>query len=247
MFASMTIVGITGLLLAGCGDDGDGKSGGSDNSEKAFSGQSADQIAGKAIAATKNAKSMHMKGDTRQPDGRTVSVDLSVDQQKNCDGNVKVEGAQADVRHVGGTLYLRGDEQYWKRALKGQPGGAKAVPKLQDKWVKMPADDTTSKSLCDKQALTAAMDENKSARKGMKKGDTTTVDGQEALTLTKKTSAGETLTILVATEGKPYILKSTTEGGKRPSNATFSDYDKAVQPQKPAAGETVDLNKLAAS
>ncbi|MFC8130211.1 hypothetical protein [Streptomyces sp. NPDC057302] len=190
---------------------------------------------------------MHMKGDAQQPDGKTVSVDLSVDQQKNCDGGIEMEGAQADVRHTGGTLYLRGDEQYWKAAFKGQPGAAKAVPKLKDKWVKMPADDTTSKSLCDKQALMASMDENKSERKGMKKGDTTTVDGQEALTLTKKTSAGETLTLLVATKGQPYILKSTTEGGKNPSTAIFSDYDKAVQPPKPAADDTVDLNKLAAS
>ncbi|GHE35926.1 lipoprotein [Streptomyces longispororuber] len=240
----MTVAGLSSALLAGCGDDGNGSGGGSD---KPFAGQSADQIAGKAVAATKQAKSLHIKGDSRQPNGASLTLDLSVDQQKNCDGTVQTQGSRADVRHVGDTFYLRGDEQYWEKSLKGQPGAAKLLPKLKDKWVKVPAEDAVTKGLCDKQGLVKAMDEDKSARKGMRKGDTTTVGGQEAIVLTKKTSAGEKLTLYVATKGEPYILRTTTEGGEKPSSATFSDYDEDVRPQKPAPGETVDLRQLAKS
>ncbi|MFE6166143.1 hypothetical protein ACFQ7F_45450 [Streptomyces sp. NPDC056486] len=230
------------VALAGCGGDG-----ADDNKDKPFAGKSADQIAADAVEATQQADSMHMKGTMRQSAGSSVTIDLSVDQRKNCDGTIQSEGASADVRHTKGTFYLRGDEKYWENALKGQSGGAKIVPKVADKWVKAPADDATTKNVCDKQALMASMDKDKSERKGMKKGSTTTVDGTEAIRLTKKNSGGETITLFVATKGKPYILRTTSTGGKDPNTATFSDYGKSVSPQEPAPGETVDLKELAAS
>lgn len=243
----MTAAMVTGaalVALSACGgDDSSGDSG----DGKPFAGKSADQIAADAVKATEQADSMRMKGTVQQSAGSTTAVDLAVDNNKNCDGSIKADGASADVRNTKGTFYLRGDEKYWKTALRGQAGGDKIVPKLADKWVKAPADDTTTKSLCDKKALMASMDKDKSERKGMKKGSTTDVDGTEAIRLTKKTSGGETLTLYVATEGKPYILRSTSTGGKEPNTATFSDYGKSVSPEAPAPGETVDLEKLAAS
>ncbi|WP_394436432.1 hypothetical protein [Streptomyces sp. SGAir0957] len=225
--------------LAGCGSDS--------GDDKPFAGKSADDIAADAVEATKQADSLHMKGTVRQSSGATVTVDLSVDQEKNCEGTIRSGGSNADVRHTNATLFLRGDEKYWQNALKSQPGGDKVVPKVADKWVKAPADDSMTQGLCDKQGLVSSMDENKSERQGMEKGGTTTVDGAEAIKLTKKASGGETLTLYVATEGKPYILRTTTSGGKEPNTATFSDYGKPVRPQAPDAGETVDLKELAAS
>ncbi|MFK4065509.1 hypothetical protein [Streptomyces sp. NPDC029674] len=233
---------LSAALLASCGDGDDG--GGGDS--KPFAGDSADQIAAKAVKATKGADSMRIKGDMRQG-GKPVSLDIAVDQAKNCEGTIDTDGSEAEIRHTDGTLYMRGNEQYWKTALKNQPGSEKVLPKVAGKWVKMPADDASTTGMCDKQGLVASMDENKSERKGMKKGDTTTVDGKEAIALTKKGSGGEMNTMYVATEGKPYILRVTTKGGDTPNDATFGDYDKPVSPKAPAKGETVDLNKLAAS
>ncbi|MEV0255044.1 hypothetical protein AB0H82_12375 [Streptomyces sp. NPDC050732] len=233
---------LSAALLTSCGDSDDG--GGSD---KPFAGDSADRIAAKAVKATKGADSMRVKGDVRQTDGKSVSMDIVVDQAKNCQGTIGTGGSEAEVRHTDGTLYLRGNEQYWKSALKTQPGAQKAVSKVADKWVKMPADDASTSGLCDKQGLVASMDENKSERKGMKKGDTTTVDGKEAIALTKKGSGGETNTLYVATEGKPYILRISVKGGDTPNDATFGDYNKPVRPKAPAKDETVDLKQLAAS
>ncbi|MGW7075355.1 hypothetical protein ACWGH2_28110 [Streptomyces sp. NPDC054871] len=236
------VAGAALVALAGCGGDAS-----DDKPEQPFAGKSADQIAADAVKATEQADSMHMKGTVQQSAGSTMTVDLSVDNSKNCDGSIRAEGTSADVRNAKGTFYLRGDEKYWQKALKGQAGSDKIVPKVADKWVKAPADDATSKSLCDKKALMASMDKDKSERKGMKKGSTTDVDGAETIRLTKKTSGGETLTMYVATEGKPYILRTTSKGGEEPNTATFSDYGKAVSPEAPAPGETVDLKELAAS
>lgn len=232
---------LSAALLSSCGDSDDG--GGSD---KPFAGDSADQIAAKAVKATKGADSMRIKGDMRQ-NGKPVSVDIAVDQEKNCEGTIGTEGSKAEVRHTNATLYMRGNEEYWKTALKGRSGSDKVLSKVVDKWVKMPADDASTSGLCDKQGLVASMDENKSERKGMKKGDTTSVDGKDAIALTKKGSGGETNTMYVATEGKPYILRVTTKGGDTPNDATFGDYGKPVSPKAPDKGETVDLKELAAS
>ncbi|MEU6822409.1 hypothetical protein ABZ921_17430 [Streptomyces atriruber] len=240
-------VGVTVLaaaLLAGCGD-GEGDDGGG-GSGKPFAGDSADRIASKAVAATKEADSLRVKGNMRQ-EGKPVSVDLAVDQEKNCEGTIDTAGAEAEVRHTNATFYLRGNEEYWKNALKNRPGSEKTLSKVSGKWVKMPADDASTAGMCDKQGLVASMDEKKSERKGMKKGGTTTVDGKEAIALTKKGSGGETNTMYVATEGKPYILRVTVKGGDAPNDATFGDYGKPVSPKAPDKGETVDLKELAAS
>ncbi|MEU1016182.1 hypothetical protein [Streptomyces sp. NPDC005898] len=234
------IVGLSAVLLTGCGDSDDG-------ADKPFAKDSADQIAAKAVAATKKADSMRLKGDMRQAGGKSVSVDLAVDQEKNCEGTIDAEGAKAELRHTNAALYVRGNEQYWKNALRNQAGSDKVLDKVVDKWVKTPADDAATSGLCDKQGLIASMDEDKSSRKGMKKGDTTSIDGKEAIALTKKASGGETHTMYVATEGKPYILRATVKGGDKPNEATFTDYNKPVSPKAPAKGETVDLKELAAS
>ncbi|MFI5663072.1 hypothetical protein [Streptomyces sp. NPDC051684] len=242
LMALTMVTGITALGLLGCGGDGDKEA-----SDQPFAGKSADRIAADAVKATRQADSMHVKGTTQQKTGGQVTVDLTVDQRKNCEGTVKMAGTTADVRHLDGTLYLRGDEKYWKATLKQQPGAAKLVPKLKDKWVKTPADDSMTQGMCDKQGLVASMDEDKSERQGMKKSGTTSVNGTKALRLTKKTSGGETLSLYVAAEGKPYILRTTSSGGKNPNSATFGDYGKAVRPQEPSPDDTVDLKELASA
>ncbi|MEV7794669.1 hypothetical protein AB0O68_22165 [Streptomyces sp. NPDC087512] len=228
---------VSAALLAGCG---------ADSGDEAFEGQSADAIAAKAVEATREAKSLRVKGDTRLPDGSTVTVDVLVDQEKNCEGTIDTGKGKADVRHTDATLYLRGDEQYWRTALARQPEAARQiVPEVRDKWVRMPAGDAALAGVCDKQGLIAAMDEDKSEREDMKRGSTTEVDGEEALELTKRTSAGERLGLYVATKDEPFVLRTTTEGGKTPGSVTFSDYNEPVRPEQPPAGETVDMEELA--
>ncbi|MEU0786955.1 hypothetical protein ABZ341_36005 [Streptomyces sp. NPDC006173] len=233
--AAVAATGVCALSLTACG--------GSD--DDAFKGKSADEVAAQAVKATRQADSMHLKGNARQEGEEALALDIAVDSEKNCEGTVKQQGATAQVRHKNATLYLKGDEEYWRNSLKQQAGADKLVPKVADKWVKMPAGDDQLSGLCDKQGLLAALDEDKSERKGMTKDGSTSVDGASAVKLTKK-SGGKTLTMYVASEGKPYILKVTTTGGSAPESTTFSDYGKPVQPEQPAADDTVDLKQVAA-
>ncbi|MFD7797328.1 hypothetical protein [Streptomyces sp. NPDC059759] len=229
------MTGVCTAGLAACGG-GDGE---------AFKGKSADEVAAQAVKATRQAESMHLKGSAQQKSGDSLALDIAVDSEKNCEGTIKQQGATAQVRHKSATLYLKGDEKYWRSSLKQQGDADKIVPKVAGKWVKMPAGDDQLTGLCDKQGLLAALDEDKSERKGMSKDGSASVDGTQAVKLTKK-SGGKTLTMYVASEGKPYILKVTTTGGSAPESTTFSDYNKPVEPEQPPAGDTVDLKQLAA-
>ncbi|MER5771897.1 hypothetical protein [Streptomyces sp. NPDC001985] len=220
--------------LAGCGESG---------SDEPFEGKSADKIAADAVQATRDAASVRMAGSAKQQDGSTVQVDFRVDERDNCTGTLSRQGAKADIIQTGQTAYVKGDETFWKNTLKGQPGAEKAMSKLRGKWVKSPASEAGLQGMCDKQAFLAAMDGDKSERKGMKKGGTTSVGGKDALTLEKKQPGGEKLTLSVATEGEPHILKSVSEGGKAPGEMVFSDYGKKVDASEPPSDEVVDPEK----
>ncbi|MFF3172618.1 hypothetical protein ACFVQ0_08335 [Streptomyces sp. NPDC057900] len=237
-------LGVT--VLAGCGNDTDKSSDKDSNknagksSEKAFDGKSADEIAADAVKATRDAASVRVKGNVRQQGGNEIRVDFHVDDQDRCTGTMTGQGASADVIQVGQTAYVRGDEKFWKNALKGQAGAEKAIPKVRDKWVKSQPGQAGIEGMCDKQAFLASMDSDKSERKGMTKGGTSEVDGKKAVALEKKQPGGEKITTYVATEGKPYILKSVTEGGKQPGEVTLTDYGKKVDAKTPPADQVVD-------
>ncbi|GAA2514037.1 hypothetical protein [Streptomyces gobitricini] len=227
--AALVCAGVAGLT--GCGDSGP---------DRPFEGQSADRIAAKAVEATRDAESVRLAGTARQG-GTGVEVDFRVDEQDNCVGTMSGQGVTAEVRQTGQTVYLKGNETFWKSALQGQPGTDKAVGQLRGKWVKSePGKAAGTQGMCDKQAALAAMDGDKSERQGMERGATTTVDGKEALALHKRQPDGEKLTLYVATEGEPYVLKTTSEGGKTPSEMVFTDYNEKVDVEEPPAGQVVD-------
>ncbi|WP_256105207.1 hypothetical protein [Streptomyces sp. ODS05-4] len=237
--ATAALVCLAATGLAGCGEQG---------SDEPFAGQSADDIAAKAVKATRDAESVRIAG-TSKPQGapQAMTVDFQVDEQDNCQGTMTMKDAKADVRQAGQSAYVKGNEPFWQAALQGQPGTDKAIAQLQGKWVKSKPGDSSTQGMCDKQSMLAAMDDDKSERKGLKRGETTEVEGKEALTLTKEQGDGEKLTLYVATEGEPFILKTVTRGGKQPGEATFTDYNAKVRVEQPPAGEVVDPAKVSVS
>lgn len=225
-------------VLAGCGEDGGGGSAGSDE-KGAFAGKSADEIAAAAVKATRDAESVHITAAGQQQ-GQQMKLDFSVDNKDNCTGTLAGPEAEADVLQVGDAVYLRGEKEFWENILKAQGAASdKAVDKLAGKWVKSDPDEAGTEGMCDKQAVVAALDSDKSEREGMKKGEETDVNGESALTLTKKADNGEEFTLYVATEGEPYILKAVSKGGKNPSETTLTDYNKKVDAEEPPADEVV--------
>jgi hypothetical protein len=115
------------------------------------------------------------------------------------------------------------------------------------RWMKMPQDMASESGLgdvCDLEAAVAGMEDDKSVRKGMTRGPDAEVNGRPAATVVKKKADGETITMYVAKEGKPYLLKIHVVGGDEPGTVTFSDYDKPVKAVAPPADEVLDMEKL---
>lgn len=234
----LVCAGLTGATACG-GDSGSSNEG----EKKPFAGQSADAVADKATKTTKAADSVRMAG-TVEEQGQPVEIDVRVDTKDACTGTMSGQGATAEVIETGGKKYVKGNKTFWAASLKGQPGAEKVIAQLDGKWVKTPTSDASMQDICDKRAFLAALDKDKSERQGMKKSGTATVGGKEAIVLKKKDGA-ETFTLYVATEGKPYLLKFATTGGKNPGSMTFSDYGKPVEATAPPGGQTVDPKKLA--
>ncbi|MBT2365222.1 hypothetical protein J7E88_07780 [Streptomyces sp. ISL-10] len=251
-------------VLAGCSQDGDtkAKSKGlagegrvpaaatSGATGDPFKGLSADQIAEKAVAATKAASSLRMEGEI-ESDGEPVSVDLAMDDKENCTGRLGVEGGRADLRRRGEVLYMKGDETFWRasinrRATASPDGGNNdtVIELMKDRWIKMPARAVEDmRGVCDLDEMLAELDENKANRTGMTRGKDTEIDGVRAATLVKK-KGRETTTVYVAKERKPYLLKVVKAGGDKPGTLELSDYDRPVVVKAPPADEVLDLEKL---
>jgi hypothetical protein len=236
--------------VTGCSDassDTDGRKApakeGQGQEEQAFEGQSADEIADKAIAATKKAQSLRLSTESAAG-AQTSTADYALDTKGSCQGRNTLQDATAEMRRIGPDTYIKGNAAYWTATLKQQGGGAKAQKQaaaFKDKWVKLPpAEAKAAQSQCDKDALLAAMDNDKSERQGMTRGKDAQVQGKSTAVLHKKTAQGETLTLYVAAEGDPYILKLDEKSPKRTTTTSFSDYNKPVDVTAPPAGEVVD-------
>ncbi|MFH9677110.1 hypothetical protein ACH4L5_33210 [Streptomyces sp. NPDC017405] len=232
--AVSVICATTAIGVAGCSDD--------TSSDQPFQGQNADQVAAKAVTATRDATSMRMAGKL-SAQGQPLTVDFHVDTRKNCKGRMAMRSGSADVIHTGQATYVKGDDKFWAGAAGNSAGGQKQARALSGRWVKVPVGDSRTTGFCDKQGFLADLDSDKSERKGLTKGDVTTVDGRKAVPLKKKKGSGETITMYVAAEGKPYILKLDQSGGKTPGTVVFSDYEKPVKATPPPAGQVVDGTK----
>ncbi|WP_187283195.1 hypothetical protein [Streptomyces sp. t39] len=246
--------------LAGCSQDGDVRAGSAAGNRKEpvaatsaatagpFKGLSADRIADKAVAATKGADSLRMAGAI-ESDGDPVTVDLAMDSQDNCTGDLGVKGGRAELRRLSDVIYLKGDGAFWRatmdeRASASPDGGGDGVVELMtDRWIKMPGsaiDDM--RGVCDLDAMLSELDDGEKPT-GMTLGKDAEVDGVPAAVLVKK-EGRETTTAYVTKEGRPYLLKVVRAGGDDAGTVAFSDFDKPVRVQAPPSDEVVDLEKL---
>ncbi|MET7619472.1 hypothetical protein [Streptomyces sp. NPDC005408] len=211
-------------------------------SDDPFGGLSADQIADKAVAATKSAHSIRMVGKVTG-DGELLTVDFAVDDKDSCTGKIGMKGGNAELLQVDKVMYIKGDDAFWKASLGGQADGVTEL--LKGRWMKVPQGSSTSmEGVCDLKAMIADMDKDRSERQGMTRGPDAAVGGKPVATLVKKKPSGETLTLYVAKQGEPYLLKVVKKGGVEPGALTLSDYNKPVKAVAPPPDEVVDVDNL---
>ncbi|MFF3752936.1 hypothetical protein ACFYYH_21125 [Streptomyces sp. NPDC002018] len=246
------------LALPACGPTGsDGKDPGSTSGGSAsgksdrpsgkpqpFADLSGPEIVDKSFAATRGASSLRLKADTKEGK-ETVVFDMALNTKGDCAGTMSMNGeGSATVSKLGPTVYMRFDEAMLRAQGKGQPKGETdaVVKMLAGRWVKTDATAPDAKDFvgfCDLDQLVAEFEDGDTVAR---KGPLTTVDGQQAITLTESDSESD-YTMYVATEGKPYLLKVVSRG-KDTGTMIFTDYNKPVPAEAPADKDIVDLDEL---
>ncbi|MFE5632516.1 hypothetical protein ACFQ69_29250 [Streptomyces sp. NPDC056470] len=215
-----------------------------------FENLTPDAIADRAVQATQSATSLRMAGRVVS-EGQPLDLDIALDDENNCTGLMKVDGGTGELRQADRITYLKGDATFWRVSMSSQgvppPQIDATIQLVQGRWLKITPGQPGGSDLsgvCDLNAVLGDLGENRDDRKGMTRGPDAEVEGTPVATLVKKRPGGETTTVSVAQEGKPYILKIVKKGGEEPSTLVLSDYDKPVKVVVPPADETVDISKL---
>lgn len=234
--ALTSLCALSVLGLAACGSDDDTSSA---KPSGPFANMSGPQIANKAMSTTKKAKSMRIAVQVKSEDG-PVSADFTTNTAGDCTGTMHIGAGKMDILKTGSTVYTKFDEKMLREQSKGEPKADTdaAVDMLAGHWLKSKATDADTKDtleFCDLSAQLKDFETNDSAAR---KAGETTVDGTRALRLTEKDDEG-TYTILVAAEGKPYLLRVESKG-KEPMTMKLSGFDEPVVVEAPAAKDIVD-------
>lgn len=215
-----------------------------------FADLTPDEIAERAVTATQSATSLRMVGRVAA-DGQPLDIDFAVNDRDECTGVMKIDGGTAELRRIDDITYMKGDEAFWRVSMASQgmpePQIDATIELVKGRWLKIAPGQAGSGDLggvCDLKGLLADLDKDKAERSGLVRGPDGEVDDTPVATLVKKKTGGETTTVSVSQEGKPYILKMVKTGGDEPGSVLLSDYDKPVDVVVPPADETVDLSKL---
>ncbi|MCF1593651.1 hypothetical protein [Streptomyces muensis] len=213
---------LTGVALTGCGAGG----GSAEKSAADLLDEANDTMS--ALRFVTIEMSNTPDGD---PDG-TVTSRLRTDLKDRCTAKTTfAENGSLEQIRIGETDYVRPDETYLEK-WSGRPV-ADVRPK---QWAKVPASEARpGEGLA---ACTWTFESFGTA----KKGAATRVGDREAIAVhvTDKADTEGTYTFYVATEGKPYLLKTVYKGGGNVTTTSFSAFDEPVDVRPPAAEQVVD-------
>ena len=236
-------IAAAGVIVAGCssassgtGSSGPPTSGSSSSSGSDIASLPAEQIASKAVASLRAAKSFRVAGAIVEGADRT-DIDLGLTDTGSA-GTVAISGTEVQVIVIGTDGYFKASDAAWRKLLAGRPNVDAVVQLLRGKWIKGSSNDEqfaglftiTKKSLVDGLA----------AEKGpFTKTVTKVIAGQEAVGLT----ATDTILYVSTKDARPLEtdpLNGSTSSGK----VTFTEYDAVPEPTAPPAEQTIDSSKL---
>ncbi|MFE2166809.1 hypothetical protein ACFXB3_17360 [Streptomyces sp. NPDC059447] len=229
------LVCVAGLALTGCSLLKQADSG-------PFPGQTGSQVANNSVTALKGTNSLTVSGNVWDA-GKKMQLNMAVSKGGDCKGTISAQDGSFELIRNAQSVFIKADEPFYRAQMKDLPKeqADAAVKQLAGHWLKSKVSDEDSKdlaALCDLNQLLKEFDKSE----GAEKGKVTTEGGQEALTLTTKTTDG-TETLLVATKGEPYLLKATNTG-KEPSDVSFSKFNEPVQADAPTGKDVIDADKL---
>ncbi len=223
--APLLILLLIAVALAGCG-------GSSSSSGNGVADKTPAEILAATKAASDTATSVHVSGSIVS--GKSpITLDMSLLAGKGGRGNLSESGLPFELIQVGGSVYIKGSAAFYKHI-----GGTAAAQLLQGKWLKAPSSSANFASLSQLTDLRQLVDQTLKSHGSLKKGGTSTINGQKVVGITDTTKGG---TLYIATTGKPYpieISKDGSGGGK----ITFDRWNSAVTLAAPA--NAIDVAQL---
>lgn len=263
--AAAALVSVLALTATACGDEGKDDTGkgkedkGStvttpEKPKDPFAGKTDTQIMESALAATKAAKSLTIKGEgpmdaePGKPTQRT-NINLSIHNDGRCAGTLGVKGqGEVEIALVGSTTYMRPDDTFLQTQFKDPSMSAgeqeQVVKMMKGKWLTDSKDKDFAgfAEICD---LKKFMDDGTGSADNVKPTDArrageTTVNGQKALKFTGKNGTEA----YVAAEGEPYLLKLVGKDEGEPFTLDLTEFNKAPLPKVPTPAEVLDMGQM---
>lgn len=216
----------------------------------AFDGLSGEQISERARTALGGAKSLRFTGSGPDDQGRSYTMDISMDQTGSCRGTItQPDGGALKLIKKDSSVYLNGDEKFWRSSLAAAKKATTRqvdtiVKTIKGRWMKVDkktARAMTRQDFCDLGTLAKKIEGDSAA---MERGADIERAGRP-LAVVYNREGTEVTTVHVAKTGEPYPVEiSTTGGGELPSSIVLSEFDKPVDTSPPAGDQLLDMNKL---
>jgi hypothetical protein len=228
------IAALAGVVIAltACGDGSDdGSGGGSGSAKTSFEGDSAQQVLDKALAATKSASSVHLKGSNSE-EGSEFELDLVLSDGKGAQGTIGFGGEKVELVQLGDVIYI-----------KGGPTAALGE-KFADKWIKSSTKDEGAQEFRNLTSIDAFFTEVLKPDGTITRVDGKDVDGKKTVGLQDSKAGDEQGTLYISADGKAYPLLIATKG--QPQGMQFTEWDQPVTIKAPPASKVVDQKDVTA-
>ena len=222
--ALVLLATLAGAGLVACGGD-DGES---------LANLTAGDIFEKTKAAVSAAMSVHATGEAIR--GTTIKLDLRVSETGST-GTLTTEGATIELLFAGDAFFVKAGKESWT-ALTGDAASGEV---LAGRYVKVPTTEDGFAGLREFVDWDVFVDEVVMDDGLTSKGETKTINGQEAVELFDTQSAWR---LWIPVEGKPLPLQVVDPVG---NTIEFRDWGEPVSIETPPADQVIDLSALTSS
>ena len=225
-------VALLAVLAAGCGASSTTSGAPASTAGNPLAALTARQILTKTIADFKAASSVHIAGSERAA-GQSFAMDLTVG-ASGCTGTVGLGGQGSVVLlRIGGTVWMKPDDQFWKSFLAAAPAD---LPAVEGKYVRLSPKGPATSSFGAFCSLSQLAGQVSGAENQLVKGQMTTIGGQPALQLKDPKQAGSAYVTISAS---PEFLQTGDTGG----HVDFTGYNAPLALTAPPASQTVAGSK----
>jgi hypothetical protein len=207
-----------------------------------FADESADEIAKAAKADMGDLKAVKVSGQVTSS-GQEISLDLQSSSDGDCTGSIGIGEGSADLLGVGGSMWMRPDESFWRTF--GGDSADQMLAIVGDKWVVVPDDEESFHGFCDVDDLLDQLLKDEGDGSTYSKNGTDTVDGDDVVKIDNEDPDDGTSTGYVLVEDPHYLVQVEKTDGDDTGSVTFSAFDEEFEVSEPAEDEVVDLDSLA--